>query len=119
VDHRRTNKSVETLKANVDRLKEYKARLVVFGKKQDATKEAISTTQGSDDLFTKPKLSDNAVTYTTVTDEMKSFRAYDSLRRARSDVKLVGIRIKKAKEGKDGKPAGDAPKADKSGGDDE
>ena len=115
VDHRRTNKSVETLKVNVDRLKEYKARLVVFPKKQDATKEAISTTQASD-IFTKPKLAVSAVSYTKVTDEMKSFRAYDALRRARSDCKLVGIRLKKSKESKDGKPEAAAAKA---GGDDE
>ena len=113
VDHRRTNKSVETLKVNVDRLKEYKARLVP--KKQDATKEAISTTQASD-IFTKPKLAVSAVSYTKVTDEMKSFRAYDALRRARSDCKLVGIRLKKSKESKDGKPEAAAAKA---GGDDE
>ena len=117
VDHRRINKSAESLKANVDRLKEYKARLVVFPKKQDATKEAIPTSKASKDLFTLPKLADTAITYTKVTDELKAFRAYDALRRARSDSKLVGIRIKKSKEGKDGKPAagGDAPK----GGDDE
>lgn len=33
VDHRRTNKSEESLKANVDRLKEYKSKLVVFPKR--------------------------------------------------------------------------------------
>lgn len=37
--------------------------------------------------------------------EMKGFNAYASLRAARSDARLVGIRLKKAKEAKDAAPA--------------
>ena len=46
---------------------------------------------------------------------MTAFKAYASLRAARSDSKLVGIRLKKSKEEKRDAPA---PKAAK-GGDDE
>ena len=35
---------------------------------------------------------------------MTAFKAYGSLRAARNDAKLVGIRLKKSKEGKDDAP---------------
>ena len=41
--------------------------------------------------------------------ELKSFRAYNALRAARADSRLVGARAKKSKEGKDDA----APVADK------
>ena len=107
VDHRRTNKSTQSLLLNVNRLKEYKARLVIFPKKADVSKDVIGTAAANKDLFTKPKASEGAITFTTVTDELTGFRAYDALRRAQADTKLVGIRSKKAKEGKDAAPAKD------------
>ena len=100
------------MKTNVDRLKEYKARLVVFPKKSDVNKDVIGA---APQLFTKPKASDSAVTFTEITPELKEFKAYATLRKARSDAKLVGIRLKKSKESKDEKPAAAAAK----GGDDE
>jgi hypothetical protein len=68
VDHRRTNKSVEAMKANVERLKTYKARLVVFHKKQDVTADFIGSTTASKDFFVLPKTSDAAYSTTKVTD---------------------------------------------------
>lgn len=38
VDHRRHNRSLEGLQANVQRLKEYRSRLIVFPKKAGKTK---------------------------------------------------------------------------------
>ena len=107
VDHRRTNKSVESMDLNVARLKEYKSRLIVFPrrnnkvKKGDATKSEIAAAKlDQSDVNTMPKAADT-VTFTEITDELKGFKAYSSLRAARNDARLVGIRAKKAKEGKE------------------
>ena len=100
VDHRRTNKSVEAFQTNVNRLKEYKSRLVVFTKNQSTIDTVTSQNK---DLFVRPKLSDSAFSTTVVTDELKGLKAYAALRKARADSKLVGIRLKKSKEEK--KPA--------------
>jgi len=43
VDHRRRNRSVESLQTNVDRLKEYMSRLVVFPRKAGKLKKGDST----------------------------------------------------------------------------
>jgi hypothetical protein len=39
VDHRRKNKSVEALQANVQRLKEYRSKLILFPKKMSKPKK--------------------------------------------------------------------------------
>jgi large subunit ribosomal protein L13e len=102
VDHRRQNKSVESMQINVQRLKEYKSRLIVFprkggAKKGDATPEEVaSAVQLVGDIVAAPKAT-SAVSYGVVTDEMKAFNAYSTLRGARNTAKLVGKRIKAAK----------------------
>ena len=74
VDHRRTNKSAESLQLNVERLKEYKSRLIVFPrrnnkvKKGDATKSEIAAAKlDSTSVNAVPKAGD-AVSFTTITD---------------------------------------------------
>lgn len=132
---------------NVQRLKEYKERLVVFPRRNnkvkngDATKaEIAASTLDTTSVNTLPKASD-AVTFAPITEvlsftfpdyfinvtpcydfldartdkkytvdtlliqELKSFKAYSSLRAARADSRLVGIRAKKQKEGKEDAPA--------------
>lgn len=42
VDHRRRNKSLETLQANVQRLNEYKSKLVLFPRKANQPKKGDS-----------------------------------------------------------------------------
>lgn len=42
VDHRRHNRSLEGLQANVQRLKEYRSRLIIFPKKAGNTKKGDS-----------------------------------------------------------------------------
>ena len=42
VDHRRKNKSTESLQANVQRLKEYKSKLIIFPRKQSKPKAGDS-----------------------------------------------------------------------------
>jgi large subunit ribosomal protein L13e len=43
VDHRRRNKSTESLQANVQRLKIYRSKLVLFPRKASAPKKGDST----------------------------------------------------------------------------
>merc|ERR1712151_232070 len=105
VDHRRKNKSLESLQDNVKRLKEYKSKLVLFPrkagkpKKGDSTRDecATATQLGGADVMPltaeKPELE-----MVAVTDEMKSFGAYAKLRVERANARLVGIRKKRAEE---------------------
>ncbi len=79
VDHRRTNKCEESLRVNVERLKEYKARLVVFPrhlkniKKGDATKEEMANVQQIvGDIVAAPKAAD-AVTFSAITEVLFFF----------------------------------------------
>lgn len=76
VDHRRTNKSEESLNTNVERLKSYKARLVIFPrragifKKGDSTAAEIAEAQKQKadvDISALPKRAD-AVTFTAITE---------------------------------------------------
>lgn len=104
VDHRRRNRSLESLQANVQRLKTYKAKLVVFPrtarklKAGDSSPEELATAtqvQGKYMTITQEKPSLELV---KVTDEMKSFKAYAKLRVERMNKRLVGVRLKKAAE---------------------
>jgi len=107
VDHRRTNKSEESFQKNVDRLKDFKARLVVFPKRNGAkytkkgdasaaqVKEAV---QLAAPLNVVPKLAASAISVAPITEEMKNYKAFFSLREARNEARLYGIRIKRAKE---------------------
>jgi large subunit ribosomal protein L13e len=116
VDHRRINKSNNSLTLNVERLKAYKARLVVFPKKAnkpkkgDATAAEIADARQLTGSILPKATQGEAVTFTTLTEEMKSFEGYAALRAARTDVRLVGNRLKKSKEEKkkEDAPAGDA-----------
>ena len=123
---------------NVQRLKDYKARLIVFPRRNnkvkngDATKEEIAqSTLDTSSVNVLPKAAD-AVTFAPITEvhhlltknvyttaassrstssrqttrglniqELKNFKAYSALRAARADARLVGVRAKKSKEGKD------------------
>lgn len=104
VDHRRRNRSLESLQANLQRLKTYKAKLVVFPrtarklKAVDSSPEELATAtqvQGNYMAITQEKPSLELV---KVTEEMKSFKAYAKLRVERMNKRLVGVRLKKAAE---------------------
>ncbi len=74
VDHRRTNKSAESLALNVARLEAYKARLVVFPrhaakpKKGDATAEEIAEARQVKGEVVARATAGDAVTFTAVTE---------------------------------------------------
>lgn len=104
VDHRRKNRSQESMDANVERLREYKSKLVLFPrragkpKKGDSDASILDTaTQLTGKLqpivVTKPELEVRAIT-----EEDKSKRAYALLREARADQKYFGVRSKRAAE---------------------
>lgn len=74
VDHRRTNKCVESLQLNAQRLKEYKSRLVIFPRKNGVTKngdssaeEVSNAQQLAGSIVAAPK-SVPAVTFAAVTE---------------------------------------------------
>ncbi|CCG22426.1 Rpl13 ribosomal subunit [Candida orthopsilosis Co 90-125] len=95
VDHRRQNKSQETFETNVQRLKEYKSKLVIFDKKTKAS-EAVSYEQVSTSA-TFP-IEQPAIEQGTRAVEVPEQSAYRTLRLARNDKKYKGIREKRAKE---------------------
>ncbi|RKP40163.1 50S ribosomal protein L13e [Dimargaris cristalligena] len=104
VDHRRRNRSEESLQRNVQRLQAYQSKLIVFprkGKKSivgDASAEEVAAVvqQPADaaavtSLFAvqNPKA---ATEVRAVSEEEKAFKAYRTLRMARSDLRHKGIR---------------------------
>ncbi|KAF5461857.1 hypothetical protein F2P56_017920 [Juglans regia] len=104
VDHRRRNRSLESLQVNVQRLKTYKAKLVVFPRRArkfkagDSAPEELATAtqvQGSYMPIVREKPS---VELVKITEEMKSFKAYDKLRIERTNTRHVGARMKRAAE---------------------
>jgi len=111
VDHRRTNKCVESLTLNVQRLKDYKDRLIVFprkinkAKKGDASKEEVADAAQLKGPILPASETEGAFTSVKITEDMTAFKAYASLRAARSDIRLVGVRMKKAAEAKETAPA--------------
>lgn len=117
VDPRRANLSEESMAVNVQRLKAYKERLVLFPrnakapKNGDAPKKEVDAAKqiGSDLYDGKVKSSnkafpiDNKVTIKEgkISDFPSTENAYRKLRDARSEARLVGKREKRAKAKED------------------
>ncbi|CAA7056378.1 unnamed protein product [Microthlaspi erraticum] len=104
VDHRRKNRSLEGLQSNVQRLKTYKAKLVIFPRRArkikagDSTAEELANaTQVQGDYMPivreKPTME-----LVKITSEMKSFKAYDKIRLERTNKRHAGARAKRAAE---------------------
>ncbi|XP_046428731.1 60S ribosomal protein L13 [Neodiprion virginianus] len=105
VDHRRRNKSVESLQTNAQRLKEYRAKLILFPinekkiKKGEATEEERKVaSQIKGEVMPVRHQAPAKAKARVVTDEEKKFSAYITLRKARADARLVGIRAKRVKD---------------------
>ncbi|KAJ5778530.1 hypothetical protein N7520_001776 [Penicillium odoratum] len=118
VDHRRTNYSKESLVANVARLQDYKARLILFPRKSgqfkkldssaedvkavkatlaEGKREGIATSVNATFPITNPA-EENAITDIKRADLPKSEESvYRRLRDARSEARYKGIREKRAK----------------------
>jgi len=103
VDHRARDRSEEKLKRNVERLQAYKARLVVFPKnakkpkKGDSSAEDLKadTVRNVNAAFPLPAASTHEKPR-AITSEEKEFNAFTTLRKERSDARLVGVRAKRA-----------------------
>merc|ERR1719158_1715699 len=107
VDHRRRNRCQESLQANVDRLKLYKSKLLVFpkgsGKKavkkgDTARSELQNVAQNtSKEIIPVPK-PELRVKARAITAAEKEQSAYKMLKKARTTQKYEGARKKKAQE---------------------
>jgi large subunit ribosomal protein L13e len=111
VDHRRRNKSDESLNENAKRLREYVSKLVVFPRKQahpkkgDASKaDQAAAVQVTGEVLPIKRVQAKPE-FVALTDDLKNKNAYLALRQARTNAKLVGIRARKAKEAAEAVPA--------------
>ncbi|CAA7411114.1 unnamed protein product [Spirodela intermedia] len=104
VDHRRKNRSLEGLQANVQRLKTFKAKLVIFPRRAgkfkagDSAPEELATVSQVHGEFLPVEGGKPSVELVKVTDEMKAFKAYAKIRVERMNQRQVGARLKKAAE---------------------
>ena len=113
MDPRRANLSQEPIAVNVERLKAYRARLILFPRKSgqhktlDASKEDVKAAQEEHGKIIKhlgKVLPIKNVSREAAVGEVKRSEmgegtkdAYRTLRLARSDARLVGVREKRAK----------------------
>jgi large subunit ribosomal protein L13e len=100
VDHRRKNKCAESLQMNAQRLKEYKAKLIVFPRKRGKPKagdadaaEVEKATQLTGPLVPMPAAFTPEEPM-AITAEMKAVEARHTIRMARADFRLFGVRQK-------------------------
>lgn len=113
VDHRRKNKSVEAFQINVQRLKQFREKLVLFPRHENKPKKglvndanpevvkSIESQQNSDRvLFGLPEEPKGDVAV-TITKDMKDRKVYRELRQEWVNQYYEGIRKKKASEVKE------------------
>merc|ERR1711915_773308 len=102
VDHRRRNKSVESLQLNTQRLKEYQSKMILFPlnakkpRKGDSTPEELSKAVqlAGKVMAVKPVV--KRLRAMPITEDMQKFKAFQTIRQARACKRLHGIRLKKA-----------------------
>merc|ERR1712058_48165 len=101
VDFRRRNKSVESLQLNAQRLKEYKSKLILFPlnakkpRKGEATAEEVSKAVQLAGEVMPVKSQPKRPRAMEITEDMKNFKAFQTIRQARAFKRLHGIRAKK------------------------
>merc|ERR1711920_1080785 len=108
VDYRRRNKCAESLKANVDRLKLYRSKLLIFPrksgkkgvKKGDTPKSELQNVAQNTlkEIIPIPKLQLRIKARAIISEE-KEKSAYKALKKARTNQKYLGEKLKKAKDG--------------------
>jgi large subunit ribosomal protein L13e len=104
VDPRRRNKSVESLQQNAQRLKEYKSKLILFPvnakkpRKGDASEEDLKKAQQLLGPLMPLKKDQKRQRAMELTDDLKKFKAFNTVRQARAVARLWGIRAKKVKD---------------------
>ncbi|KAI7862604.1 50S ribosomal protein L13e [Spinellus fusiger] len=104
VDHRRRNKSQESLELNVQRLKQFKAKLIVFPrnpavpKKADSEATDLASAVQFRGAILPVKQVSTAIEARAITAEEKKQNAYMTLRYARSKARTLGAREKRARD---------------------
>ncbi|KAJ8340109.1 hypothetical protein SKAU_G00347420 [Synaphobranchus kaupii] len=104
VDPRRRNRSTESLQANVQRLKEYRSKLILFPRKASAPRKGDSSAEELKLATQLPgpimpiKNVQKKEKARVISEDEKNFKAFASLRMARANARLFGIRSKRAKE---------------------
>lgn len=110
VDHRRVNANEGALARNLERLSEYKKKMILFplkngkfkkGEINDSTKEQVESEAAKAQNTTRhvlamPKV-DTSVEWVKITDEMKKHRAYQQIRQAQVDHKYSRKRYRMGK----------------------
>lgn len=103
VDHRRINRSEEGFKINVQRLKLYKSKLVVFPRKGNKPKKGDSSkdecgaaTQVSLDDSFAAELPTQRIKARKITSAEREANVYALLLKEKTDAKLWGLREKRA-----------------------
>jgi len=102
VDHRRRNLSEEGKKVNVERLKTYKARLIVFPRKAGKPKKGDLSAEDLKAETTRAPLPlpslDPSEAPRKITTEEREFEAYKTLRTARANKRHEGARKMRAQK---------------------
>jgi len=104
VDYRRRNKSDQSFRSNVQRLKEYKSKLVLFPRhpkkpiKGEASKDETSKVAQLTGDVLPVRHGAPRVRAAKISDVATKKGAYATLRQARTDARLVGKRAKRLKE---------------------
>eukprot|EP01126_Amoeba_proteus_P057491 TRINITY_DN7318_c0_g4_i2.p1 TRINITY_DN7318_c0_g4~~TRINITY_DN7318_c0_g4_i2.p1 ORF type:complete len:216 (+),score=24.29 TRINITY_DN7318_c0_g4_i2:103-750(+) len=105
IDYRRTNKSIESVNLNVQRLKVYKSKLVLFPKKRSVPKSERKTTPAVDlqSVVQQTKnfplnLPDHKEFAIRITSQMRQFSAHRTMRREHKLEWGVGHAIRKARK---------------------
>jgi len=100
VDHRRRNLSEEGKRINVERLRAYQARLIVFPRKAKKSKKGDSTGEALTAPITRATLplpeTYHAEAPRKITNEERNFEAYKTLRNARANERHEGARKARA-----------------------
>jgi len=105
VDHRRKNRSLEALQQNVQRLKVYRSKLILFPLNKNKPRKGESL--AAELKLAKQVTTDRVIPMKTrvrvekprkVTDREKRFNAFTLLRQARAKKRLHGLRERKAKD---------------------
>lgn len=111
VDHRRTDGSEEALQLNVQRLENYKSKLILFPRRADkpkkgdiadSTADKLKSAEAGKQNVTKHVLEKPAakkrVAATKITQEMRDARVFKRLRQLQVNKRYLGKREKRAKE---------------------
>ncbi|WBW72264.1 60S ribosomal protein L13 [Schizosaccharomyces osmophilus] len=102
VDHRRRNRSEESLQRNVERLKAYLAHLIVFPRKAGQPKKGdatdVSGAKQADASVVFPITQEAVEEAKPITEDAKKFQAFNTLTNERAHARHLGARIAYAKK---------------------